>query len=152
MMPSGFSWIDRPNLAALARPQDLDEHRWLRSEGIQLLITLTETPPRRDWLDEAGLFSLHVPVPDFHAPSLDQIDHCITAIAKAREQQMGVGVHCQAGLGRTGTILAAYFVGTGMSAADAIVLVRALRPGSIETESQEEAVAAYAEYRTTPQS
>jgi atypical dual specificity phosphatase len=144
-MPPGFSWIDRPHLAALARPDGPDDYRWLREQGIQLLIVLTEFPPHRPWLDDAGLLALHVPVPDFHAPTPEQMDQCVGAIHRAREQGLGVGVHCMAGLGRTGTILAAYFVSAGMSASEAIARVRTLRPGSIETEEQSEAVQAYAE-------
>jgi atypical dual specificity phosphatase len=54
---------------------------------------------------------------------------------------MGVNVHCRAGKGRTGTVLAAYFVSKGMSAAEALQRVRELRPGSIETPEQEHAIA-----------
>ena len=45
-----------------------------------------------------------------------------------------------AGRGRTGTVLAAYFVSQGMPARDAVQHVRTLRPGSIETPEQERAV------------
>jgi atypical dual specificity phosphatase len=42
-------------------------------------------------------------------------------------------IHCAAGLGRTGTALAAYLVvSKGLSAEEAIKAVRRLRPGSIE--------------------
>ena len=58
---------------------------------------------------------------------------------------MGVAVHCTAGKGRTGTVLAAYFVNAGLSAREAIQKVRTLRPGSIETPGQEEAIAEFAE-------
>jgi atypical dual specificity phosphatase len=150
MPPPGFSWVDPPYLAALGRPDGLDELQWLRDQGIQLLISLTEYPPYRNWIDDVGLLALHVPVPDFHAPTLEQIEQCVAAISRAKEQQMAVAVHCHAGLGRTGTILAAYFVSQGMSAANAIDKVRALRPGSVESESQEGAVAAYAIARSTP--
>ena len=51
-----------------------------------------------------------------------------------------VGVHCTAGLGRSGTMAAAYLVANGRSADEAITHVRDLRPGSIETPAQEEAV------------
>jgi atypical dual specificity phosphatase len=55
-----------------------------------------------------------------------------------------VAVHCGAGLGRTGAVLAAYFVARGMTANNAVGRVRRLRPGSIETDEQAEAVELYA--------
>src|SRR5262249_47033817 len=40
--PDGFSWIEQPLLAALARPSSAEDLLWLRQEGIELLISLTE--------------------------------------------------------------------------------------------------------------
>jgi atypical dual specificity phosphatase len=142
--PDEFSWIEKPLLAGMARPGALDELLWLRDQGIQLLVSLTESPLRRDWVNDAGLFSMHVPVEDLHAPSQKQIELCLSAILKARTNQFGVGVHCGAGLGRTGTILACYLVTQNTSARDAIAQVRQLRPGSIETPEQEEAIEEFA--------
>ena len=59
---------------------------------------------------------------------------------KAHERKMGLAVHCAAGLGRTGVVLACYFIDKGLTAANAIARVRRLRPGSIETEEQEKAI------------
>src|SRR5205085_3036220 len=95
---------------------------------------------RRDWVNDAGLLVLHVPVEDMEAPTQAQLDHCVSAIRRARAQGLGVAVHCAAGLGRTGSVLAAYFVAQGFTAEAAITRVRDLRPGSVETESQEEAI------------
>jgi atypical dual specificity phosphatase len=147
--PSGFSWIDRPHLAACARPADPAEFAWLRKQGIQLLLTLSEDRPRRDWVDAAGLLVMHVPIIDMDAPTQEQLDQCISALARARAQGMGVAIHCTAGLGRTGTILAAYFVSQGFTARAAIARVRELRPGSIETSEQEDAVMEFGRRRTT---
>jgi atypical dual specificity phosphatase len=142
--PSGFSWIDRPHLAACARPDDPDELAWLRQEGIQVLLTLSEDRLRRDWVDAAGLLVMHVPIIDMDAPTQDQLDRCVSAITRARSQGMGVAVHCTAGLGRTGVILAAYFVAQGFTPRAAVARVRELRPGSVETPDQEEAVEEFA--------
>jgi atypical dual specificity phosphatase len=142
--PSNFSWVDRPLLAAMARPDSADEVAWLRQQGLQVVLSLTEERLRRDWINDAGLMALHVPVEDMEAPTQEQLDECISAIAKAHRHQLAVAVHCSAGQGRTGVVLACYFVTKGLSAANAIGKVRRLRPGSIETEEQAEAVATFA--------
>jgi len=142
--PQGFSWIDKPGLAGLARPAAAEDLVWLRQQGIELLVSLTEDRPRRDWIEEAGLLVFHEPVEDMQAPTQEQLDRVVSAIRRARESKMGVAVHCGAGLGRTGVVLAACLVETGMTAPAAIARVRHLRPGSIETEEQEEAVIEFA--------
>ncbi|MCI0464024.1 MAG: dual specificity protein phosphatase family protein [Gemmataceae bacterium] len=142
--PNGFSWIDKPLLAALAWPDDAEDLLWLRSQGIDILLSLSEDPPRRDWINEAGLLLVHVPVVDMEAPTQEQLDHCIATIQKANERRMGVAIHCTAGLGRTGVILACYFVAKAMSAKNAIARVRRLRPGSVETDEQADAIAEFA--------
>jgi atypical dual specificity phosphatase len=130
----------------MARPSDIDDLLWLRNQSIQLLVSLTEDRLRRDWVNESGLLVFHVPMIDMEAPTLDQIDRAVSAINRAIEQQMGVAVHCGAGLGRTGVVLAAYLVNKGMAPQNAISRVRRLRPGSIETDEQAEVIEEYARH------
>jgi len=141
--PYFFSWIDQPLLAAHAWPNGPEELKGLREEGVDILITLTEEALPRSWVDGAGLMGVHVPIADMDAPGIDQIEHVMAVIQKAKNSNMGVAVHCLAGLGRTGTILAAYFVWQGSTATEAIRKVRELRPGSIEVSVQEEAIRTY---------
>jgi atypical dual specificity phosphatase len=145
--PNGFTWVDKPHLAAMARPGGVEDLAWLRKQGIELLISLTEERPRRDWVNDAGLLVMHVPVEDMEAPTQVQLDRCVSAIERANSHGMGVAVHCGAGLGRTGVVLAAYFVVKGVSAQNAIGKVRRLRPGSVETDEQAEAVVEFARRR-----
>ena len=142
--PQGFSWIEKPLLAALARPSSPEDLRWLRQQGIQVLLSLTEDRPRRDWTEDANLLVFHEPLEDMEPPSQEQLDRAVSALSRALDKNMAVAVHCGAGLGRTGVVLAAYFVTRGMSAANAIARVRRLRPHSIETEEQAEAVEHFA--------
>ena len=143
--PNGFSWIDEPLLAAMAEPMDAEEFAWLRSQGIQLIVSLTEHPPHRDWINNAGLMLLHEPVVDMTPPTQEQIDNVLENIARANEHKMAVAVHCAAGLGRTGVILACYLVSKGEAGDEAIDRIRQLRPGSIETPAQEECVREFAQ-------
>ena len=142
--PNGFSWVEKPLLAALARPTEPEDFAWLRQQGIEVLLSLTEDPPRRDWVNDAGLMLVHVPVEDMEAPTQEQLDRCLSAITRANEQNMGVAVHCTAGLGRTGVVLACYFTAKGLTAQNAIARVRRMRPGSVETDEQAEAVEQFA--------
>jgi len=132
-------------LAALAMPRSEADFAWLRKNGVEVLITLTEDPPFRRWVNEAGLMNVHVPVTDMDAPSDEQFDTILETIERAKASGMGVAVHCTAGKGRTGTVLAAYFVVCGMTAREAIEKVRKQRPGSIETPGQEMAVREFAD-------
>jgi atypical dual specificity phosphatase len=145
--PHGFSWIEKPRLAALARPSSPEDMRWLRQQGIEVLLSLTEDRPRRDWSDEAGLLVFHEPLEDMEAPTPEQLDRAVSAINRALESNMPVAVHCGAGLGRTGVVLAAYLVSKGMTAQAAIARVRRLRPHSIETEDQALSVESFARRR-----
>src|SRR5262245_4953460 len=149
-VPYGFSWIEKPLLAALARPSSLEDLRWLRESGIEVLVSLTEDPLRRDWVNDAGLLAVHVPMVDMEPPTPEQLDRAVSAITRAHERQMPVAVHCGAGLGRTGVVLAAWFVTKGMTAENAMARLRRLRPGSIETEEQEKAIVEFARRRGPP--
>jgi len=135
-----FSWVvpDRVGGMALPSREDLD---WLAEMGVTALVSLTrERPPSPPDIE---LF--HVPIPDMESPSLDTLHAVVSFMRSVVEEGGKVIVHCRAGLGRTGTTLAAYLVSDGMDAAKAIARVRALRPGSIETPEQEAVIREYAE-------
>ena len=136
----GFSWVEQGVLAAMPFPRDLDA---LGAEGIVTLVSLTEILPNDEALESSGLESLHLPVEDFTAPTLQQMSTFVQTVEEGRLTNQPVGVHCAAGLGRSGTMSAAWFVYEGMSAEDALTRIREIRPGSVETLSQEESIAAF---------
>ena len=56
-----------------------------------------------------------------------------------------VCVHCLGGYGRTGTMLTCYMVHCGKPAQMALQEIRQKRPGSVESEEQEQAIFEYEE-------
>lgn len=134
----GFSWVEEGVLAAMPYPRDLDA---VGAEGVTTLVSLTELPLDAEALESAGLQSLHLPVADFTAPTLQQMSTFVQTVEEGRLTDQPVGVHCAAGLGRSGTMAAAWFVYSGMTADEALAEVRIRRPGSVETLSQEQAIA-----------
>lgn len=139
-----FDWIVPRQLAACVHPGAVAEAlQTLQAEGIGLVVNLHERPTA-DLLGPLGIREVHLPVRDLTAPTQVQLDQGVLAITEALAAGARVAVHCGAGLGRTGTLLAAYFVASGLGAEAAVARVRALRPGSVETAEQERAVAEFA--------
>ncbi|MEE9383640.1 MAG: dual specificity protein phosphatase family protein [Nannocystaceae bacterium] len=140
----GFSWVVPQVLAGMPTPAGghglLSNFAFLADHGIDTLVSLTPYPPEAAVVEAYGMQLLHFPVADFAAPTQDQLRSFVSSTQRSVAQQSAVAVHCMAGRGRTGTFLAAYFVGEGMSADQALAHVRALRPGSVESLVQEEAV------------
>jgi protein-tyrosine phosphatase len=148
-----FSYVLPGFLAGMARPGTLDSLRhdllFLRAEGITAILSLSESPLDEQLIREDAFEYLHIPVPDFTAPTIEQVARGMEFVEKMIEAKRPVAVHCGAGCGRTGAFLACYFVKQGESPEQAILHIRSLRPCSIETGSQRELVYRYAEFLTS---
>lgn len=138
VLPRNFSWVVESKLAGCARPESEAELNGLRSEGVKAIISLTGTPLYPEPVNRLGFAYLHSHISG--APSLVQLDEIIQFIDPHNAQSKPVVVHCAEGMGRTGTVLAAYLVHKGMTSDDAINKVREKRPGSIQSLEQENAI------------
>ena len=137
-----FSWIIEGTVAAAQGPTIPRDIIFLKLQDIQAVVRMEEnTISTEPW----QMVELYEPVPDFSAPNMEQIDRIVAFIeAQIETWERPVVVTCAAGIGRTGTVLACYFVSVGYDPQSAIDYVRQLRPGSIQTRDQEEAVRRYA--------
>jgi atypical dual specificity phosphatase len=148
--PTNFSWLLDAKLAGSGMPTTIEEINWIKNQGVKSIVTMTEYGLPQTWVDEIEY--LHVPTEDLTAPDIDKIDSTVDYIAERIKNGEPVMVHCAAGIGRTGTILASYLIKyQKMSAQKAIDLVRKERPGSIQSTSQEIAVSSYEKFLKTKQ-
>jgi len=138
-----FSWMIENRLAGVSYPRSEDAIALLQKLGVQALLSLSEETVPADLLRKYKLQRAHLPVADFTAPTLEQVEQALAIIDDFLGHGLPVAVHCGAGLGRTGTILACYLVSQGSSAKDAIEQVRTRRPGSIETPEQVAVIEVY---------
>lgn len=117
---------------------------FLKLQDITAVVRMEEQTISGEALEMADLYE---PVPDFTPPRLDQIERMVGFIDEQIETwEHPVVVTCQAGLGRTGTILACYLVYVGYTPENAVKLVREQRPGSIQTREQEDAITKFGEH------
>ena len=144
-----FSFIDNYvcGSARIMSRRDLD---WIVQKGVGAVISLTEDPIPTDWLDGKNISYKHVPVKNHRAPSIDQLQGCVNFIEENIERENKTLVHCAAGKGRTGTVIAAYICHRdNVSAEMSIEQIRAKRSASVEknpASGQEEAVKMFCEF------
>jgi protein-tyrosine phosphatase len=136
-----LNWIVADKLAGsrYPEPEDLD---YIYSEGIRAIVSM-EHYTHPEAITSRRFEHLNIGIPDFTAPSLPQLKRIISFINAMNEKLKPVLVHCYAGIGRTGTIAAAYLINHGMDVDSALQHVRARIHGAVQTNDQEHILAVY---------
>ena len=143
--PDNFSWIIEKKLAGSAIPTSKEEIDWVKQEGVKSIVTIREEPLEEEWLEDVNY--LHIHSNDMGVPEFDDLINSVDFLHQRITNDEPVMVHCLAGLGRTGTILACYMIKyENMSADDAIQKIREERHGSIQSFSQEEIIFRFEEF------
>ncbi|KAL8280974.1 hypothetical protein RQP46_006653 [Phenoliferia psychrophenolica] len=156
-----FRWIVPFHLAVSAEPRDEVDIDVLASIGIRHIITLTSErtlPP--SWFRNKSISNTYLAVDDGYPPSVEQLEICLRLASTPESTPLLV--HCAGGKGRAGTVVAAYLCAFGWARPQArdpwaypsmgwrqsLESLRQIRPGSVETRSQEERLKAFAAHIT----
>jgi atypical dual specificity phosphatase len=162
-----FSWIVHQQLAGMSEPNSKEQVAALSHINVGITINVSEHPLKTALLRGATFIPMFLQCENYDTPkTLSMTEQLVCRAAKAiTEQAKSVVVHCPQGTGRTGMFMACYLVRFGaqplqqplqhtlasdhaiaMQPDQAIALIEQLRPGSIESDSQERYVHRYAAY------
>ena len=161
------SWVG-DNVLAMSRPSERRNAQYgtlsaLVAAGVTGVINLQEIGEHAhcgDGLAPGSAFSYHpeslmdvnilhlnYPFSDMGVPSLVQAMKVVQVMEGLVMRGGKVAVHCHAGLGRTGCIIACFLIySEGMSPAEAVEYVRQHRPGSVQTHAQVRFVGMFDKY------
>jgi len=122
-----FDWIDEVVLlGALPLRRYWPE---LKRAGVRAVVnTCQEWRGPVEEYRAAGIEELYLPIPDFTAPSLDEVREGVAFIQRQTAAGRKVYVHCKAGRGRSATIVLCYLVAKGLTPEQGQALILEKRP------------------------
>ncbi len=156
--PRGFLWLIKGKLAGTPLPGVFFEEEYdlkaLQRVGITHLISTTQKPVSTEKLKAFGIRGKSFPILDMGTPALTQAVEICEYIDQAITNNGLVAVHCRAGLGRTGTVLALYLIWKNADSLNALEKVRTIEPRWVQSEEQVKFLDVFSSYineKTLPQ-
>lgn len=136
-------------LAGSGRPGLLDpieqDKAFFRDAGIRLVVTLTESPLEPP-ATAFGLRGFHFPISDMGIPTPRASAELCGVVVASLERGEPALLHCKAGMGRTGTMLACTLITLGRTPQQALAEVRRASARYVQTEAQARFLGHYASY------
>ena len=128
-------WVIPKKLAGVRKPSP-EELVDLLTVGVGAIVSVMDDPSNLDIYEKAKLPHLWLPTKGGTAPSRAQIQALTAFVDEQNQLGTAVAIHCTSGRRRTGTMLAAYLIGAGASADEAIAAIAAANPEAELREAQ----------------
>lgn len=120
MSDDPVKWIT-PDIAVGYAPRSQDALSTIRGNGIEAIVNLcAECYDLHLSEKKAGFDVWYLPVQDEDAPSMEDLERTLDWLAQCIRNGKKVLVHCRFGIGRTGTVVAAYLMREGFSLKEAL--------------------------------
>lgn len=120
-------WIIPGQLAGVRKPNP-DELFDLQSAGVGALVSVIDDSANLDWYQQIGLNHLWLPIQGGSFPNREQIQQLQHFVEEQNQFGHGVAVHCANGRRRTGTMLTALLIQTGLTFDEAMQALLTANP------------------------
>ena len=120
-------WVVLGKLAGVRKPT-VEEIAQLKAMGVGAIVSVMDDPSNLDLYEQANLPYRWLPTRGGTAPSPEQLQELQAFLEQQNQIGNAVAVHCTSGNRRTGTMLAAYLISTGLSYDNAMQRIQTANP------------------------
>ena len=131
-----FDWVEENVIGATSYPSEVS-YKFLKNLGIKIIFNLTKHPVQSKILPD--FIYHHIPIKDFSVPTEQQVRRFLDLTEKYQHENKPMVVHCIAGCGRTGQMLAIWGIEMGIitNNDDPVTWIRSKRKCAVETLEQQ---------------
>lgn len=120
-------WVIPGKLAGVRKPT-ADEIAELKAAGVGAIVSVMDDPSNLDLYEQVGILHRWLPTKGGTPPSPEQIQELQSFVDEQNRLGHGVAVHCTNGRRRTGTMLAAYLIQSGLTFDQAMQTLLTVKP------------------------
>ncbi len=119
-----IKWVTN-EIAVGRAPGSARALKTVRNAGIEVILNLcAECGDLHELERQAGFIVYWLPISDALAPEFDEMDEALTWLADQINEGKKVLIHCRFGVGRSGTVVAAYLLKRGKSIAQVMEIMK----------------------------